>query len=79
MIDVQYEDVVADLQGQARRLIAFCGLEWDARCLEFHLTQRQVRTASVSQVRRPLYQKSVGSWRAFEAFLQPLRAEAKLA
>ncbi len=74
MIDVQYEDVVADLEGQGRRILAHCGLGWDARCLDFHRNERSVRTASVAQVRRPLYQSSVGRWRRYEAFLGPLLA-----
>jgi tetratricopeptide (TPR) repeat protein len=73
-LEVRYEDVVADLEGQARRILAHCGLEWDARCLEFHRNARSVRTASVAQVRRPLYNSSVGRWRRYEAFLGPLLA-----
>ena len=72
MIDVQYEDVVADLEGETRRIVAYCGLEWDARCLDFHLTERPIRTASVAQVRQPIYQSSVGKWRAYRSFLAPL-------
>ncbi len=74
MIDVQYEDVVADLEGQSRRILDHCGLEWDARCLDFHRNERAVRTASMAQVRRPLYKSSVGRWRRYEAFLEPLLA-----
>jgi tetratricopeptide (TPR) repeat protein len=75
VLDVQYEDVVADLEGQARRIIAHCGLEWDARCLDFHQTERPVRTASKAQVRQPLYRSSVGRWRVHEPFLGPLLTE----
>jgi tetratricopeptide (TPR) repeat protein len=75
MLEVQYEEVVADLEGQARRVVAHCGLEWDSRCLDFHQTVRPVRTASVAQVRQPIYKSSVGRWRAYEAFLGPLLAE----
>jgi tetratricopeptide (TPR) repeat protein len=75
MLEVQYEEVVADLEGQARRIIAHCGLEWDANCLDFHKTARPVRTSSITQVRRPIYDSSVGRWRAYEAFLGPLLAE----
>jgi len=74
MLDVQYEGVIADFEGQVRRLIAYCGLDWEPRCLDFHKTQRQVRTASREQVRQPLYQRSVGRWRPFEPFLGPLLA-----
>jgi tetratricopeptide (TPR) repeat protein len=71
-LDVHYEDVVADLEPQARRIIAYCGLEWDERCLAFHQTARSVRTASANQVRQPIYRSSVGRWRAHEDRLQPL-------
>jgi tetratricopeptide (TPR) repeat protein len=72
MLDVHYEDVVADLEGQARRLIAHCGLAWEDRCLAFHETQRPVHTASVTQVRQPIYRGSVGRWRPYRHLLQPL-------
>ena len=72
MLDVQYEELVADVEGQARRMIAHCGLEWDPRCLNFHETERPVRTASAVQVRQPIYKSSVGRWRKYEAFLGPL-------
>ncbi len=75
MLEVHYEKVVADLEGQARRIVAHCGLEWDARCLDFHKTERQVRTASAAQVRQPIYKSSAGRWRAYEAFLGPMLAE----
>jgi tetratricopeptide (TPR) repeat protein len=72
LLDVRYEDVVADLEGQARRLIAHCGLEWDPRCLDFHRTERRVQTASARQVRQPIYDRSIGTWRSYEANLAPL-------
>jgi tetratricopeptide (TPR) repeat protein len=72
ILDVRYEDVVADLEGQARRIISSCGLPWDDRCLSFHETERPVRTASATQVRRPIYQSAVGRWRAYGAHLAPL-------
>ena len=72
MIEVRYEDVVDDLEGQARRLIAHCGLDFDDRCLAFHRVPRVVRTASAAQVRRPLYHSSVGRWRAFGDLARPL-------
>jgi len=71
-IEVQYEDMVADMEGQARRLIDFCGLEWDERCLDFHKNTRNIRTASVTQVRQPIYNSSVQRWRHYEQFLTPL-------
>ena len=71
-LEVDYEAVVDDLEGQARRMIAFLGLAWDPACLEFHRTKRPVRTASVNQVRKPIYRGSVGRWRAHAAYLGPL-------
>jgi len=79
ILDVHYEDVVADLEVQARRIIAHCGLDWDPRCLTFHQTERPVRTASAAQVRRPIYNSAVGRWRVHEKSLGPLLAELGLA
>ncbi|WP_448662042.1 sulfotransferase [Sphingomonas sp. CJ20] len=73
-IEVDYEDVVADLETQSRRLIDFCGLEWDAACLDFHQTARTIRTASINQVRSPLYASSIGRWRSYAPYLRPLLA-----
>jgi tetratricopeptide (TPR) repeat protein len=70
--EIEYEAVVDDLEGQARRMIAFLGLPWDPACLEFHRTKRIVHTASVNQVRKPIYRASVGRWRAHAAHLGPL-------
>jgi hypothetical protein len=72
MLNVYYEDVVRDLERRARRLVAHCGLEWEDQCLEFHRTQRPVQTASVTQVRRPIYHDSVGRSRAYADMLHPL-------
>jgi tetratricopeptide (TPR) repeat protein len=71
-IEVRYEDLVGDLEAQARRMIDYIGLEWDPACLEFHSTRRTVRTASVTQVRQPIYTRSVGKWRQYEPFLGSL-------
>ncbi len=75
LLDVAYEDLVDNFEPQARRLIDFCGLPWDDRCLSFHQIGRPVRTASSVQVRRPLYRSSLARWRRYEAYLQPLLAE----
>ena len=72
MLEVEYEELVADLEGQARRLVAHCGLDWDESCLAFHQTDRTVRTASATQVRRPIYNTSVGRWRPLTEQLWPL-------
>jgi Sulfotransferase family len=71
-LDVRYEDVVADLEGAARRIIAYCGLPWDDRCLSFHRTERPIRTASATQVRQPIYTSAIGRWRVYENQLEPL-------
>jgi hypothetical protein len=71
MIDVRYEDLVDDLEGQARRMIDHCGLEWDDACLAFHRTERVVRTASQTQVRQPLYSRSVGRAERYVTMLRP--------
>lgn len=69
MLPIQYEDVVADLEGQARRLIAFIGAPWDDRCLQFHRQERAVQTPSRWQVRQPIYSRSVGRWRSYAPYL----------
>ncbi len=74
-LDMQYEDIVADQEAQARRLIEYCGLNWDPACLDFHTTKRSIRTASVTQVRQPIYNSSVERWRHYEKFLGPLLDE----
>jgi len=75
MLDVSYESVVENLEGEARRLIDYCGLPWDDRCIQFHQTKRSVSTASAVQVRQPLYRSSMQRWRKYEADLGPLLAE----
>lgn len=72
MLEVPYEEVVADMEGQARRILAHCGLDWDPRCLDFHQTRRVVRTASAMQVRQPLYNTSVGRWHVYGDLAKPL-------
>ena len=70
--EVQYEEMVADHENKARALLTYCGLPWDDACLDFHKTKRNIRTASVTQVRQPLYTSSVERWRKYEAHLGPL-------
>ena len=71
-LEVRYENVVENIERQARRLLAYCGLEWDERCLVFHENRRPVATASLVQVREPIYSASVGRWRKYSAHLGPL-------
>jgi len=72
ILEVRYEDVIGDFEEQARRIIGYCGLPWDPRCLAFHRTNRPVRTASATQVRQPIYTTAVGRWRLYEEYLKPL-------
>ena len=72
MTTVVYEDVVADTEKEARRLIDFLGLPWNDKCVDFHKSDRPVKTASVAQVRKPIYKTSVKRWKKYGAGLQPL-------
>jgi tetratricopeptide (TPR) repeat protein len=72
MLEVQYEDLVADLESQARRLVAYCGLAWDERCLSFYEAKRPVWTASLAQVRQPIYRSAIGRSRPYLPMLGPL-------
>ncbi len=73
VLRVEHESVVADLEGSVRRLLAFCGLPFEAACLEFHKTSRSVRTASSEQVRQPLYREGLTQWQHFAPSLTPLK------
>lgn len=77
MLEMNYEELVGDLEGQSRRLIDFLGLAWDPACLNFHGNKRQIMTASHWQVRQPLYSSSVGRWRHYRRHLSPLIAGLK--
>jgi hypothetical protein len=72
MLQVQYEDLVTDLEGASRRIIDFLGLSWNPACANFHRTERTVQTASDWQVRQPIYTRSIGRWRNYERHLGPL-------
>jgi tetratricopeptide (TPR) repeat protein len=72
MLEVEYEQTVEDLEGVARKMVEFCGLPWDPACLAFHESKRTVRTASLTQVRQPVYKKSVQRWKNYEESLKPL-------
>lgn len=74
VIEVGYEDLIEDIDGQARRLVAACGLAWEAACRDFHLNRSPSSTASAAQVRRPLYRDSISLWRRYATQLEPLRA-----
>jgi hypothetical protein len=65
--------VVDDLEGNVRRILDFCGLDFEPQCIEFHKTARSVRTASSEQVRQPLYREGLEHWKHFEPWLEPLK------
>jgi tetratricopeptide (TPR) repeat protein len=73
LLEVRYEELVANQEQISRQVVAFCGLKWDDRCLRFYETPRQATTASYDQVRQPLYNRSVGRWRRYAAHLGPLQ------
>ena len=72
LLTVRYEDLVADLEGQARRILAHAGLETPRGPIDFHRAGRRIRTASALQARQPVYASSVGRWRRYEPALAPL-------
>ena len=73
ILEVRYEDTVADQEAQTRRILEFCGLPWDDACLRFYESKRVVNTFSYDQVRQPIYKKSVQRWRNYEPWLEPLK------
>ena len=72
LLEIRYENMVADQETWSRQLVEFCGLPWDDSCLRFHESGRAVRTASYDQVRRPMYKTSAGRWQRYERHLGPL-------
>jgi hypothetical protein len=68
-----HEDVVDDLEGNVRRILDFCGLDFEPGCLEFYKNERSVRTASSEQVRQPIYRDGLDQWRHYEPWLDPLK------
>jgi len=72
--ELDYEETINDLEAVARRVIAACGLDWEPSCLDFHTNRRPVRTASLTQVRQPVYRKSLDRWRNYDQSLSQLLA-----
>jgi hypothetical protein len=70
---VNHEEVVDDLEGAVRRILAFCGLPFERACVDFHLTRRSVRTPSSEQVRQPIFRYGLDRWKAYEPWLGPLK------
>jgi tetratricopeptide (TPR) repeat protein len=73
ILRVQHEEVVEDLDGTVRRILQFCGLEYESQCVEFYKTERSIRTASSEQVRQPIFKEGLDQWRHFEPWLDPLK------
>ncbi|MFP6748800.1 MAG: sulfotransferase, partial [Alphaproteobacteria bacterium] len=74
LLELSYEGLIADTEGESRRLLEFIGLPWDRSVLDFHTSGRIANTASYDQVRQPIYRSAIGRWRRYEDYLQPLRA-----
>ena len=74
ILRVEHEDVVDHLEANVRRILDFCGLDFEPQCVEFHKTERSIRTASSEQVRRPIFKEGIDQWRNFEPWLGPLKA-----
>ena len=72
ILEVEYEALVGDQEEMSRKIIDFCDLEWDQNCLEFYRNERAVQTASRVQVRKPIYNKSIGRWKYFETELSKI-------
>jgi len=73
VLRVQHEDVVDDLEGTVRRILDYCGLDFEPACVAFHDTKRSVRTPSSEQVRQPIFRDGLDGWRKYEPWLGPLR------
>ena len=73
VLTVKYEELIDNQECESRKIVEFCNLDWEPRCLEFDKTKRFVRTASYDQVRRPIYKSSVNRWKNYEAYVGPLK------
>jgi hypothetical protein len=74
ILRVHHEDVVSNLEGSVRRMLDYCGLDFEQACVDFHKTRRSVRTPSSEQVRQPIFRGSLDQWENFEPWLDPLKA-----
>ena len=73
MLTVDYEDMIENQEAVSRRILDFCGLEWDDTVMQFHKNKRDVATASFDQVRQPIYTSSLARWKNYEKFIGPLK------
>jgi hypothetical protein len=74
-LEVRYEDNVIDLEASSKRIMEYIGLDWSPDLLNFHKNERAVKTASITQVRKPIYTSSMNRWKKYEEFLGPLLFE----
>jgi hypothetical protein len=72
--DIKYENIIADQEGETRKLLQHCGLSWNDQCLSFYNTSRDVFTLSLTQVRKPIYKDSIQLWEKFRKHLGPLQS-----
>ncbi len=72
ILDIRYEDIILDTERETRRMLDYLGLSWNSDCLKFYESKRAIRTASIAQVRKPIYSSSVARWKSFEKYLGPL-------
>ncbi len=73
ILTVQHEEVLDDLEGQVKRILDFCGLDFEEACLAFHQTKRVIKTPSSEQVRQPIYKTGMGQWKPFDSYLADLK------
>ncbi|MEP5623309.1 MAG: sulfotransferase, partial [Hyphomicrobiales bacterium] len=78
IFELDYENLIADQEEESRKLLDHIGLDWDPACLEFYNNENRVFTASQSQVRQPIYSSSVGRWKKYENYIQPLLQELNI-
>ena len=79
VLQLQYEQLVDDQEQQTRRLLAFCDLEWEDACLDFHENKAPIATASAVQARKPIYSGAVGRWKRYGDRLEPIKKQLEAA
>jgi hypothetical protein len=78
LVNISYEALIADQEGMTRRLLDFLELEWNDACLRFYENRRFVNTSSYNQVRQPIYSRSIGRWKNYDRYLDPLKASLQI-
>ena len=77
LLNIQYESFTKDFENQVRKLLNFCDLDWSSRCVEFYKSKNSVSTASLAQVRKPIYKTSIASWENYSSYLEDLKKVLK--